>query len=763
MMLARNKGLTPDLWSNPPGAVPIAVYRRPSLEELKEHASRITYSFGPFHLDPVERRLVRDGRDLRVPPKVFETLVLLVERHGRLVEKDDLMTALWPGMFVEEVTLAQNISLLRKALGDVPGQDESQYIATVSKRGYRFIAHVKRISQPVAGTESASLSMPAVSGRGSRAVRIAWAALAVLVGTMGALGVAYFKLKNADPPVMVVRSAILPPMGGEFGGVSDPRLGAPAVSQDGKQLVSAVRDNRGNPFLWLHNLNESGEGRRLPGTEGGGHPFWSPDGRSIGFFASGKLKRIDSDGSGLQILCDAAGGGRGGAWSSGGIIIFTPSLDSPLYEIPANGSTPKQITHLNTDRGETSHRWPVFLADGRNFLFFVRSNFNPEIIGVYAGSLNSQNYHMVVRTALGPAFEAGGTMLYVRDGVLLAQTFDERKLVTTGEPTVLQDRVGFNPRITRALFSASRAGVLAYYPASPSGLLTLTWYDHDGKRGDPLGTGNLYAPALSPDGTHAVVTIDSADGLGSDLWSFDLTRGTKTRLTSGPGYNQVAVWQPDGQFVFFTSLLKNGTHISRIKSDGTGPLETVLETARVTEFPTSVCRDGRYLASVRIPTNSLPSVWVLPLIGDRKPFALIQSQFGIAEAAFSPNCKWVAYISNETGQPEVYITHFSEPSRKYQVSTQGGALPRWRGDGKELFYFSRPQNTMMAVNVDEKAGELSLGPPRTLFHLANNAENFSLFDVTPDGQRFLISETNSPSGTVPLTLVTNWEAELKKR
>jgi Tol biopolymer transport system component len=201
-----------------------------------------------------------------------------------------------------------------------------------------------------------------------------------------------------------------------------------------------------------------------------------------------------------------------------------------------------------------------------------------------------------------------------------------------------------------------------------------------------------------------------------------------------------------------------------MKSDGTGALETVLETAGVAGLPSSVCRDGRYLAYVQVPLGLPPAVWILPLTGDQKPFALVQSQFTNTYPAFSPDCKWVAYTSNETGQLEVYIVHFPEITRKYQVSTQGGTRPHWRGDGRELFYFSVAQNSMMAVNVDEKAEEISLGSPRALFHPAGRIQpTTGIFDVTADGRRFLIVETNSPSGTVPLTLVTNWEAELKKR
>jgi DNA-binding winged helix-turn-helix (wHTH) protein len=269
-------------------------HRRPSLELTKEPAPRLIYSFGAFQLDPTERRLVCDGREVRLPPKVFELLVILVERHGLLVEKDDLMKALWPDMFVEEITLTGNVSRLRKALGDAPGQDESQYIETVSKRGYRFIANVTEVAQPAASSgglqepEALSVSQgtlsgwwqnrrawmtgsPAATGRGSRAVRFAWGAAGVLLGALVAMGIVYIKLKNAASADTVVRSTILPPSGSKFADILDEPLGAPAISPDGKQLVSPVKDSRGNSFLWLRSLNESGEGRRLPGTEGGGY------------------------------------------------------------------------------------------------------------------------------------------------------------------------------------------------------------------------------------------------------------------------------------------------------------------------------------------------------------------------------------------------------------------------------------------------------------------------------------------------------------
>lgn len=248
----------------------------------------------------------------------------------------------------------------------------------------------------------------------------------------GAQAETYFK--KAAPPATVVRSTIQPPADHQFDAVGFD-AGAPAISPDGKRLVVSVRDSRGKLSIWLRSLNDIGEGRVLPGTDDGSEPFWSPDGRSIGFFADGKLKRIDTDGSNLQALCDASSPG-GGAWSVGGIILLSPAWRSGLYQIPANGGTPRQVTEPNTGRGEFSHRWPVFLADGRHFLFLVASN---QATGIYAGSLDSKDYHPVVGNAVGPAFETGGTIVYVRDGAVMAQAFDERKLATMGEPVLLPD------------------------------------------------------------------------------------------------------------------------------------------------------------------------------------------------------------------------------------------------------------------------------------------------------------------------------------
>ncbi|HEX4578319.1 MAG TPA: protein kinase [Edaphobacter sp.] len=625
----------------------------------------------------------------------------------------------------------------------------------------RDLSHeLKWISE--AGSQTGA---PVVGGRNSRAMRerIAWATAGILLCTSAALGIIALHLKKTAPPPTAARAMIPPPPDNRFPAFENEWF-LPALSPDGRQIVAPVRDSHEKYALWLRSLNDAGEGRILPGTEDGGFPFWSPDSRSIGFFAGGKLKRIDLEGNLVQILADVTTQPRGGTWSPDGIILYAPGRASPLYQIPASGGTPRQVT--DPDKREQGHRWPVFLADGKHFLFFVRNQRQPELSGIYAGSLDSKQYHLVVNTTAGPAFAAGDRIVYVRNGVLITQGFDERTFVLSGEPVPLPDHVAVFPLNSSALLSVSPAGEMVYYPASSSPPNAISWYERDGRRGDTLDTAaSIVGVALSPDGNRAVASIYNSDGLSTDLWNFDLSRGTKTRLTSGPETKQSSIWQPDGQFVLFASgFIGDSANIYRTRSDGSGGVETVLNSDGAREVPGSFCRDGRYLAYLRTPTDSTtPSIWILPLTGDRKPFPLVQSQFSNFAPAFSPDCKWVAYGSNTTGQNEVYLTNFPDATRRYQVSTQGGIAPHWRGDGKELFYRSPAQSDIMAVNVDEIGGAVSLGNPRALFHLANNTAPLAPYDVTPDGRRFLILTSDLPPSPVPLTLVTNWNAELKTK
>jgi Tol biopolymer transport system component len=307
--------------------------------------------------------------------------------------------------------------------------------------------------------------------------------------------------------------------------------------------------------------------------------------------------------------------------------------------------------------------------------------------------------------------------------------------------------------------------MLVYYPATQSGGWELAWFDRSGKRGESIERGYLYGPILSPDGTHALLPEISGDGLTSDLWNLDLVRGTKTRVTSGPGFKWAAAWEPDGRTALAEVYATGPSHIFRVNTDGGKAVETILESDAVRESPWSVCRDGGYLAYGRASMAEYPrvSIWVLPLNGERKPFPLVQSQFTNHSPVFSPDCNWVAYSSDESGVEEIYLTPFPNSTRRHQVSTDDGMLPRWRGDGQELFYFSPKQNSIMAVDVHAGEKDVSLARPHVLFALPSLSLLPTLFDVTPDGHRFLVSGLLPPSRNIPLTMVENWDAELKKK
>jgi dipeptidyl aminopeptidase/acylaminoacyl peptidase len=358
----------------------------------------------------------------------------------------------------------------------------------------------------------------------------------------------------------------------------------------------------------------------------------------------------------------------------------------------------------------------------------------------------------------------------MRGESLVVQEFDDGKLVLKGEAIQLPDHVYLNPGTSNALLSVSRAGMLVYSPATQSGGWELAWFDRIGKRGETIERGYLYGPILSPDGTHALLSEVRGDGLSSDLWNLDLVRGTKTRVTSGPGFKTAAAWEPDGRTAFTESFGQGPSRIYRVNTDGGKAVETILESDAVRESPWSVCRDGGYLAYSRSSIAEYPrlSIWILPLKGERKPFPLVQSQFTNNAPVFSPECNWVAYSSDESGEEEIYVTPFPDSTRRYQVSTETGVQPRWRGDGKELFYFSPKQSSIMAVDVQARGEDVSLARPHVLFALPSltlpsQGGTGTLFDVTPDGHRFLVSGLHPPSGNIPLTLVENWDVELKKK
>lgn len=607
-------------------------------------------------------------------------------------------------------------------------------------------------------TASSEAPLPIqLSAKPSRWIPWLLAALALLA----ALVLALRSPHPGSPDRAVFRTSILPPDKARFASIEIDEGGVPAVSPDSRYLVTPVHDTDGKIRLWLRALDSS-EGKPLPGTEGSGHAFWSPDSRSIGFFSDGKLKRLDIDGSAPYIICDALNG-RGGTWNSDGVILFTPSLSTPLYKVPATGGTPVQITKVDTAQDDIGHRWPQFLPDGRHFLFTIRAG-KTDRIGLYLGSLDSPEYHLIVHTAFNASYVSPGYLLYVRDELLFAQKFDPSSAKLSGEPLPLPDHVGLNAPTLRALFSASNTGVLAYYPAQAgSNSSALLWYERSGKKSELLAPSFFSAGSrISPDGNSIALSAYAPNEGNLKIWNLDIQRGTKI-LLSTPGGNPV--WQPDGQSILYNHYAGGLSHIYHTKASGAGNAESVLATDGFSEVPMSICSDGKTLLYTRSPADDTQqfSLWVLPLLGGQKPFPLLQGDARPIRASFSPDCNWVAYESRAPAVHEIFIVHFPDGGRKYQVSAAGGLDPKWRRDGKELYFYSPQDSSITAVPVAEKGQELVLGKPVPLFQVHPYVPRLGVFDVTADGQKFLVfGDTAAASGT-PLTVVMNWDADLPKK
>jgi eukaryotic-like serine/threonine-protein kinase len=571
------------------------------------------------------------------------------------------------------------------------------------------------------------------------------------------VGAAYtFRTPKAEP---LVQSSILPPAGTSFVTML-PASGPPVLSSDGTKLAFSARDDKGKVLLYIRPLT-SLTAQPLAGTEDATYPFWSPDGHDIGFFAAGKLKKISADGGPSENICDALSG-RGAAWSSDGTIVFTPSSTQPLFRVSAAGGVPEPASKLDASRSENSHRWPSFLPDGKHFLFWGRSSRNQENT-LYLGELGSLQAKALAKTD-SMAIYAAGHLLFMRDQNLIAQPFDPRRGELSGQPVAIAEHIAINGATARPLFSASQNGTLIYQTGENSGGWNLLWWGRDGKLTGSAAQPDRYLfPTLSPDGTRLASMIFTGTQGNEDVWVFDLTRGTSTRLTFAGSARGFPVWSADGKTVFYASNPKGMSHMYSKAADGSGPERVVLETEETVELPASASSDGRYLVYIKRDIKSEPTymIWALPLFGDGKPFPVVQNNFESQFPAVSPDGKWMACQSNDSGRREIYITAFPAGGAKWQVSTNGGTWPRWRRDGKELFFLD-PSDKIVSVDVNTSGGAVHLGIPHDLFQTVGIQRDFGPFDVTADGKKFLLNSGNLKEGTDPFTLVQNWPAELKK-
>ncbi|HEV2202187.1 MAG TPA: protein kinase [Bryobacteraceae bacterium] len=589
-----------------------------------------------------------------------------------------------------------------------------------------------------------------------------WPSIAALM-TLAAAGIAgYFLTRPARTPLATQFTLLAPPET-----VFTNSFAATAISPDGRFLVFGAASGSAAAMLWLRPL-DSQVARPLPGTDGANFPFWSPNSKSVAFFAGGKLKRVEIAGGAPLVVCDAslAGfGSVGGAWSRDGVILF--GEPDGLHRVSASGGVPALLTRSDAARQEGGHGYPQFLPDGKHFLYFVESA-NPNTQGMYANSVDRpQDRALVVRTAAKalyapPVDGSPGALLWIREQTLLAQRFDAANLRLEGDPTPIAEDLSLNG--PRAAFWTSDAGVLAYRTGIAQ-KTKLVWIARDGKRLGEAAPEDVYSSLrLSPDGKRlAIGRRPSLSTANADVWLLEFARNTWTRFTFDPMTDLAPAWAADGRQIAFNSNRSGSFQLYRKDSGGAGQDE------QLTGDPgdkglTDWSRDGRYLLFEEVGGKTSRDLWALPLEGERKSVPVVQTPFDDLAGRFSPDGKWVAYVSSESGRLEVYVQAFpgapSAPRGKWQVSSQGGVAPVWRGDGRELFFLS-PDVKMMAAGIRPATTGVEMDTPRELFATAATRFTNSPYDVTADGQRFLVEEISGAPNAVPLTVVVHWQAGLK--
>jgi eukaryotic-like serine/threonine-protein kinase len=577
--------------------------------------------------------------------------------------------------------------------------------------------------------------------------RIAWALAVILLA-----GLATFLWFRPQAPARAVQFQINPPestflgtSGGGLGGAA----GGGVVSPDGTRLLFLATDSSGKTFLWLRSLDSSAA-RPLPGTEGAAFPFWSPDSRLVGFFAAGRLKKMDATGGPAQTICDVRGIPRGVAWGRD-IIVFSSGAPATFYRVSVEGGTPAPIPKLDAMQGALPS-WPHFLPDGRHFVYWSRKTTDGGG-GINLGSIEQGFVKRLLDSDTNAVYETSGFLLFVREGTLLRQRFDLDTQEASGEATPVAEQVLNNLEYGLGAFSVSKTGVLTYQSGSDVST-QFVWMDRSGRLIERVGqAGNYRQVALSPDETR-LAYVNNND---RDIWILDLQRQNRSRLTIKGGAAS-PTWSPDGLKVMYRTVYDGGKVLER-NASGVGTEQVLFD--GIINGPSQISSDGKFLLYFAVPSGQMAQdVYVMPLTGERKAMPVVHTQFTEVEPRLSPDVRWLAYVSNDTGRNEIYVQPFPPTGAKWQVSNNGGRQPIWRADGKELFFVSDDRKFYA---VDIRGGpSFDYGVPRFLFDMRANVFNTAnSYAPSRDGQRFIVNMLLDNT-TSPINVVLNWTAGLKK-
>ena len=737
--------------------------------------------FGPIEVDVRAAELRNHGLKTRIHNQSFQILLMLLERPGDVVLREEIQKKLWPNDTIVEFDHSINAAVqkLREALGEAA--DKPRYVETVARRGYRFIGTIDaalddpsrkpETREDPSNIESCVLETSdptrprAFVGRPERS---AWglkfaAIVAAALVTAAVVAVVYLR-KTPQARPLVRYSVPLPP-NTRFFDYQHPVVGYPVVSPNGERIAIPLAPLIGDlTQIWIYQMS-TGQFRSMAGTDGAFELAWSPDSGSVVFWADRKYNRLDLSSGAINSVVEEPRYGRPTVAPNGSMLIST---QSGLELVAANGRRRLVSSRMPNDPYDY---FPALLRDSNRFLF-LRQIFLPAEI--WKGNLDGSAPVHLFSADSQVEYADSGHLLFMQGGTLFAQPFDAKNAVAAGQARPLVKGVARLVSSSLAGFSVS-TGVLAFRPGAATTTTRLTWLDRDGRELGTLGEAADYSsPAFSPDDKHMAVAMRDLHTGKRDIWVFDLVRGANSRLTFDSTDHTNPTWSPDGARIAFTSDRK-GIRDLYITSASGGSQDEVLFESKAHKSVSDWSADGQFVLfnqlENEVVVNPQPSaanenqddIYVLPLSGaDRRPIAFLATPFREDRARMSPDGRWIAYGSNESGRIDVYVQPFPANGKKYKISTSGGEEPQWRGDGKELFYVAG--SAVMAAEVHTKGADLVFGIPKKLFDVPlTNLRSRSRLAITKDGQKFLALEPVGEDPRAPFTVILNWQRLLDKR